>query len=295
MVEDFLYRGIVDALHIRFSYALTTKLVNDAVLMHNCDPVSAHLFGRALTVGVLTCPLLKDDQRATYRWNYAGAVNSIVVDNGADSDVRGFISPTNLSQFAESTDQMFGETCQVTVMRSSKKQIISSGTIQSIFCDPVEDLVHYFSLSDQVESAATVMIGFDANPKEPVVLCHGLLVQALPGCDLELFDRVREHMAEPDARKLLRHEPDFDNYFETVIRSAVEEEDVAGNGIQVWGCPKPEFRCDCSPERMMAAVTALPEEDRRDVLAKQEDLTITCQFCNTSHILPFEEIRKEFG
>lgn len=290
---DSLYRGIIEELDVRFSYALTTDLANAAVLAHNCDPVSAHLLSRGLTASILASPQLTDDERLTINWRYSGALGSILIDVGANGDIRGFINPTNLSDIANSEDDIFGATCTLKVDKSNNNGMLNSGQIQSIFCDPVMDLTHYYCVSEQVESAMTVMVGFDPDPDAPVALAQGFFIQALPGCDLEVFDKLRTNLERGRPRDLLSNPPGHDNWFEAIIM-AVSEGVTDAPREQIVECPTPEFRCNCSPEKMLGAVKTLPPDQRKDVLEKGEDLVVTCHFCNTKHALTVSDLRQAF-
>ena len=48
-MEDLLYRGIIDQLNIRFVLADCQQTVNDIILKHDCDPVSAAIFANAIS------------------------------------------------------------------------------------------------------------------------------------------------------------------------------------------------------------------------------------------------------
>ena len=44
-MNDVCVKGRLDGLEIAFAFADTTEVVNELVLIHDCDPVAAHLFG----------------------------------------------------------------------------------------------------------------------------------------------------------------------------------------------------------------------------------------------------------
>ena len=41
-------------------HAVTTELVNQIVVMHDCDPAAAHLLGRSVTAGAMAAALLPE-------------------------------------------------------------------------------------------------------------------------------------------------------------------------------------------------------------------------------------------
>ena len=93
---DAVYKGRLEGLEIAFTYARTAEAVNEIVVLHDCDPVAAHLLGRAVTAGVMAAALLPKEQRVNICWRYPGLLKTLVVDAGEDGAVRGMCSPTSL-------------------------------------------------------------------------------------------------------------------------------------------------------------------------------------------------------
>ena len=111
-MEDCLHRGVLGDAGVRFAYTATTGLANEAVLAHDCDPVSAHILCRALTAGVLMSPLLVDDERYTLRWQYGGALASAVVDVDSSGQVRGLRPDCDLERFERIRRRLAGAACR---------------------------------------------------------------------------------------------------------------------------------------------------------------------------------------
>lgn len=287
-MKDFLYSGRLEKLNVAVSYGVFTDLCNEVVTRHDCDPVSAHLLGRALGAGCLSASVLKPEERVNVHWAYEGSLKALVVDAGAEGDVRGFITPRHLAQEADSKDQLFGDKAQLRVIRTKNMHVLSSGTSESIFQDPVQDLEHAYGISDQVETAITVMIGFSQDPEKPVALCQGLLLQALPDCDLELFDRLRQGLNQDAARQLLSQSSDSDNYIEDLIHAVMngEKKDL---GLKLMDRPAPYFQCSCKREKMSAVLRVLPYEDRMEIAKKKEDVIVHCEFCNERYTLTLDD------
>lgn len=288
--DDVLYRGTLSNLRIGLSYVVATRVVNEAVVRHNCDPLSAHLLGRALGAGLLLSGVLGPAERYNLRWQYQGCVRTLLVDAGGDGTVRGFISPTDLSDHGGSKQEFFGDGGQISVVRSRGGRVLNSGTVQSILHDVVDDLTFYLSVSDQVETVMTVLIAFNPDPEQPVKLCRGLMLQAMPDTDLHQFERLREELAHPRVRALLARETEPDSLLPSLVNGLVREE-VEEPGLVYEACAAPCFQCTCSREKMDLVVRSLSYADRIDILQKGEALRINCQFCNHQYVMTLDDCR----
>jgi molecular chaperone Hsp33 len=288
-MNDLLYKGRFEGLEIAFTYGVTTHAVNESVVRHNCDPAGAHILGRAMTGALLGAALLPVDRRLNVCWKYKGALRTIVVDAGQDSSIRGFISPPHLSIYGDAHDDLYGEVGELQVIVSeSDGTIANSGTTPISLHDVVDDLAYHYSLSDQIETGMSAMIGFAPDTERPVKLCQGLMIQALPGTDLERFDRIRKRMNEPGFRELLGHESASEQYFEQLAGVLIGDE-PGFDGIQSEACPAPRFECTCSREKMSVVICSLPIPERMEVVKKNEPVGIQCQFCNERYELSIEE------
>ncbi|MEE9368385.1 MAG: Hsp33 family molecular chaperone HslO [Pontiella sp.] len=290
-MNDLLYKGHFKGLDIAFAYAVTMQAVNESIIRHDCDPAAAHILGRAMTGAQLAAATLPEGKRLNACWKYKGALKTVVVDAGQDGTVRSFISPPHLSEFetaADGHDGLYGEIGDLQVVVTNNGTIESSGTTPVSLHDVVNDLAYHYCISDQVETGMSVLIGFQPDPAQPVQLCQGWMIQALPGTDLERFDRIRRHMDDRGFRELLSHDSDSDNYFEEIAKSLLGDEE-GYEGIQVETCPAPKFECTCSKEKMAAVVRSLPIPERMEIVKAKENIGINCQFCNERYELTIDE------
>ncbi|EDM24855.1 Hsp33-like chaperonin [Lentisphaera araneosa HTCC2155] len=290
-MKDFLYRGIIEGLNARFSAVHATSAVQDGLIRHNCDPVSGLLLCRALGTGLLVSPLLQDDHRFTITWQYGGPMGRVIIDVGAESDIRGLINDVNLAQHTPSVAQAYGEQGQISVVRSTPNFIVSSSVTDAQLLELSDDLGFFFSTSEQVETELVVATSFRPDPENPVSLCQGFLLQALPGCDLEKLDRARQRMKSEEFRTLLDQAPEVDNYVEKLIQMLFDE-DESNHEYSLHACPDPKFSCSCSKEKTLSAVNALTIDDLQDYLDKNEDIKVDCHFCSTRYIFGKEEIEE---
>lgn len=290
MISDMLMRGLLDGGAIRFACVHATALANRGVRLHDCGPVGAHIFGRALAAGVLSAPLLGEDERYTFSWQYTGAVGNVVVEVGAAGDVRGFLTRPILHDQVESEEEIYGTDGTITAVRSSPTKLLSTSTVPAGLMDVVEDLAYLYSTSDQVESGMVVMIGFNPDPENPVKVCQGVFLQAMPGCDPQRFERFRRRLQSDECRRVLAQEPVGMDMCQRLARSVHPTDEPDDPNLELVECPTPAYRCRCSRERSRELLRTLGNEDLQAAVDQGETLRLTCQFCRREYAFAGDEI-----
>ncbi len=292
-MTDILYKGRLENYHVAFAYAVTTETVAEAVRRHACDPVAAHVLGRAITGAVLSAFPLGEGERFNVRWAYQGRLRTVVVDSGPDGATRGFVSPPELGE-AEDVEGLYGGAGEVKVVRSRAGKVMGSGTVRAELQDVVSDLVYFQCISDQVETGARVMIGLRPDPQNPLRVCRGVMLHALPGADLERFDRLRRRLDGEKAGDLLGRHPETDSLVDNLIQILAEGEAIPPL-LHYDAAPSPFFRCTCSREKMGAVLRALSIPERMEMVQKKEDIAIHCHFCRERYVLTIEECIKAWN
>ena len=287
-MEDEIYKGRLEGLDIAFVYAKTTELANEIIVKHNCDPAAAHLLGRSVNASVMAASLLSLNQKINISWRYRGALKAIVVDAGHDGSVRGMISPVQLTNLAKDNTSLFGDVGELQVVTSDGGKVLNSGTTPVALHDPVNDFGYHFSISDQIETEIVSYIGFQQNPERPVVVSQGLMIQALPSCDLSNFDIIRRRMEGAPFKKAVQRSDIVDDGFGQVVGVLVEGQDLY-SGLEVKKVATPYFKCTCSQEKMAAVIRSIPIPERMTMVKRNEDVYINCQFCATKYKLTIAE------
>ncbi len=290
-MPDLLYKGHFKNIDIAFTYAVTTETVNASVITHNCDPIAAHILSRSLTAGLLAAALLPEKQRLNACWKYDGTLRTIVVDAGSDGTVRGFVSPSQLDNTATNLEELYGKTGTIQIFTSKKGKILNSGTSETALHDAIKDFAFFYCMSNQIETEMTVMVGFTPDPKHPVKLCQGWMLQALPNTDLELFTKIRNRMNSEEFRNLMTKNSLADGHFEELANSLLHGTGTTAEIKMDWG-PTPNFKCTCTQEKIATIIKTIPIPERIDIVNKNNDLVIKCQFCNTPYTITLDECSK---
>ena len=61
-------------------------------------------------------------------------------------------------------------------------------------------------------------------------------------------------------------------------------------GLKILKETKPEFKCNCSRERVEKALISIGEKDLKEIYEEGKDEEIKCHFCNTKYVFTKEQI-----
>ena len=292
---DYLIRGLIKKLNIRFSFVETSSTVADAIRIHSADPLSALVFGKSLTVAALMSPLLNGEEKYSLKWEYSGLLGSIIADVNADCDVRGIPKETVLMDKVATNEELYGDSGTITLIKAENGKILNSGTAPAGLLEVADDIAFFMATSDQIETEFLISSSFNPDPENPVNIFAGLMIQAMPGCDLKEFDKLRENLQLGNAMSVLNAKDiPVEKKLLTLI-SSILGEDMPLNelkekySVSYDFAPSPSYTCSCSREKMKAAIMLLEKDEIREMFEKNEHPKIVCQFCKTEYTFGPEE------
>jgi len=291
--SDYLIRGVVNPLAMRFTLTETTATVTEAVRLHDTDPVSTIIFGQALTTAILTSPLLDGEERYTFRWEYYGKLRRVIADVSSTAKIRGLIGEPHLMTEAANENEIYGdEDGQLSIIRADHGKILHSGITRAGLLDVVDDAAFFFSTSDQIETEFECEIRLNPNPERPVERAVGIMLQALPGCDLKRFEGIRRELHGDRIRRLLTDIMPSEKKLWKVLEELTGNAYPKNNADLVYGFPvHPGYQCNCSQERLREAMLALGEGQLRKLFETSPNPGIKCEFCNRVYCFT----REDFG
>lgn len=288
MNTDFLIRGSVPRHNWRFVLCDASTACDEAVIIHDTDPLSSLFFSQSLTAAILLAPLLTEDEKYSVRWQYQGPPGSIFVDVNAKSQVRGIPRDRDLSATVTDESQLFGDGGVISLIKSNSVKILNSGSAAAGLLNVVDDLAFFLSTSDQVETEMVAAIKFNPDPEKPVRLAAGFMLQAMPNCDLAELDKVRRLMKSADFAVILSD----DNCAEEAKLRKIFHLLAKDSGISIddgdlsfeFGAA-PSLHCECDDEKMRAILKTMPDDELQAVLDAEGQVTVRCHFCHRSFTL----------
>lgn len=271
-MNDRLIRGFLPVSNIRFAICQAATLCTDAVRRHQADWMAAWLLSEALTASSLLSVNLKQTEKYTLRWMYPGPVGTILTDTNERGEVRGFPHRLRLLGKANTLEEALGGEGRLSAITSVPNKVTHTGITAGIFRNIPRDMAHLLSLSFQIESAMNV--GLVLPPTEPagVDSAIGVLLQPLPGGEMETFEAMREIVDSPDFQGWLEEGP---HALEEVLHRITPR----GEDSRVLGELTPRFSCECSREKVEFVLRMFDPSEIQDMIEQEGRADVNCHFC----------------
>lgn len=273
---------------IRGLAAVTTSLVEEARVRHRTAPTASAALGRTLTAGVLLGSMLKEDETLSLQFLGNGPLRGILVDANARGEVRGFVyhPRTHLPIFRGKLD-VGGAVGKgtLTVIRAQPWAKEPYRSILPLVSGEIgADIAHYLLNSEQIPSA--VSLGVFVQPDETVIAAGGFVVQVMPGVSDDVIAQLEANVA--------RAKPVSQLVREGATPWEILTDVLDGLGLAVVEELLIRFACRCSREKVFGALIALGQAEIRDLLSKEGQATVTCEFCNEQYSISREELESLF-
>jgi molecular chaperone Hsp33 len=287
-MQDKIIRATAKDGMIRIIAGSTTELVDRARDIHGCTPLATATLGRMLTAGALLGTTLKSQKEVlTLRMNGGGDAEGIIVTAYEGGRVKGYIGnpygdlPLN-SKGKLDVGGYIGKNGNLMLIKDLGMKDPYVGQVPIFSGEVAEDLAYYFTVSEQTPSA--VALGVLVDTDYSVKVAGGFIIQMMPGADELLADLLTYRLEEIPSITTLLNEG---KTIEQVIEYIFDDMD-----LKILEEMKPEFKCDCSKEKVEKALISIGEKELKEIFDEGKDEELKCHFCNTSYVFTKEEIGK---
>lgn len=285
-MQDKIIRATAKDGMIRIIAGSTTELVDKARDIHGCTPLATAALGRMLTAGALLGTTLKSQKEVlTLRINGGGDAEGIIVTAYEGGRVKGYIGnpygdmPLN-SKGKLDVGGYIGKNGNLMLIKDLGMKDPYVGQVPIFSGEVAEDLAYYFTVSEQTPSA--VALGVLVDTDYTVKVAGGFIIQMMPGADELLADIITYRLEEIPSITTLLNEG---KTIEQVIEYIFDDMD-----LKILEEMKPEFKCDCSKEKVEKALISIGEKDLKEIYDEGKDEELKCHFCNTSYVFTKEEV-----
>ena len=285
-MKDQLVKSLVLDGRVRVHFVSTTHLVQEARDRFDLYPTACAALGRTLSVGSIMGGMLKsEDEMLTITINGHGPIGSIIVDAYASGNVRGFVSNPHVEDVFAAPGKLnvgavVGVDGTLTVTKDLNMAENFTGTVELQSGEIGDDFAYYFTLSEQTPTAVSVgvLIGTDGN----VQSAGAMILQMLPDAteqDIAFCEHVLNGL-KPMSTLIQEYD---DCGLEQLAKDMFED-------AKVLSCQEVNFYCPCSKERTEKVLLTLPKEDIQQLIERQEECEVTCNFCNERYTFSQEEL-----
>jgi molecular chaperone Hsp33 len=282
---DEIIRAVSKDGFIQIAAVSTKELTERARQIHKTLPVVTAALGRTMAATSMLGNMLKDPKASvTVRINGGGPVGSIIAVSDNEGNVRGYAQNPHVDLPKKENGKLdvggaVGTDGMLTVIRDLNMREPYIGSAQLISGEIAEDFTAYFASSEQTPTACGLGVLVDTD--QSVIAAGGYIVTLLPGAPEELLDALERNIADTGAVTSVLSDGNAEELIRRVLR---------GFSPEILERSPVEYRCYCSRERVIEAISSIHENDIREMEEKGEPLEVTCQFCDAVYVVAPKEI-----
>lgn len=280
-MEDTLTIATAEGVRI---YAITTKnLVQEAADRHHTSHLATAALGRAMSGALMLAATMKDGERILLKLKGDGPMGEVVAEAQGTS-VRGYVGePDVFLPLKNGKLDIGGALGQGTITLTRYLQNGESFTGHAELADGeiATDITNYLYMSEQTPSSVALGVLVDKDGK--VLAAGGYFIQAMPGCDEEVLEKLGNNVAvTPYVTQLLELGYTPEKIIEVLAR---------GPEFDIKESMPVKFSCGCSKDKILNMLAALSQDDI-DYLTEQPDTEVHCQYCNKVYHFSSEELKQ---
>jgi molecular chaperone Hsp33 len=285
-MNDYLVRIMAKDPCVRALACVTTTLVNEACTRHGTYPTASAALGRALTGGLLLGALLEPDQRVALMFEGNGPLKKILVEAESNGEVRGYVKVPHVDLPSRNgkidVSGALGKSGFLTVTKDLRLREPYRGMVQLYTGEIASDIAYYLTKSEQIPSA--VGLGVYVEPDHTVTAAGGFLIQSMPPSDESMIDILIEHIRDmPSITDQLRSGKTPEALLETIF---------AGIPFEILENLSLTYCCSCSRGRIEQALITLGKKEIASIIAKDEIIDVTCEFCRKGYVFTRKELKR---
>lgn len=313
--DDAVLPFSVEALDLRGRVVRLGPAIDVILRRHGYPDPVARLLGEAAALTILLGSSLKFEGRFQLQTKTDGPVGMIVVDFEAPDSVRATArfdaeKVAALGSRAKAAELMGNGHLAMTIDRGSTQSRYQG--VVALEGQSLEEAAHqYFRQSEQIPTRVRLAVAEQIDGQEASWRAGGLLVQFLPTspermrqADLPPGDAPEGHVhldeatapeddAWVEARALIDTVQDHELVDPSVSSERLLYRLFHERGVRVFDAQTVIERCRCSRERVMGMIASFTEAERRDMIADDGQIGITCEFCSRRYVLDPAEVEAE--
>lgn len=260
-------------------------IVNRAIEYHHTEPTATAALGRILTAASLMGTMLKEKEDSiTLRFKGDGPLGSAVAVADYKGNVRGYIMHPEVDLPLKPNGKLdvgggIGHGT-LSVVRDDGTGEAHVGSTPIVTGEIAEDICAYFAQSEQIPTVCSLGVLVDTD--RTCKAAGGILIQLLPFADDETVDKIEKNVPLLSNISAL-----FDA---GMTNEAIIDRAMVGIEYDIFDDFTAEYRCTCSCERILGAISCFSEKDLDDAFGNLDKIEVCCHFCDNKYYFTRNEI-----
>ena len=261
-------------------------IVERARAIHGLSPTATAALGRSLCATSMLGDMLKEENASlTVRINGGGPVGTLMTVSDSSGNVRGYAQEPHADLPTRADGKLdvgglVGTEGMITVSRDFGYGEPYVGSTALISGEIAEDYTAYYCESEQTQAACGLGVLVDTD--KTVKAAGGFLVQLLPGATDEVIDALEANIAVM---------PAVSDILDWQGAEALVKYVLMGLEPEILERHSVEYRCYCSRERVLRAISSVGVQALEEIAADAEPTRVSCQFCDAEYVFAPEEMK----
>lgn len=266
----------------------STDIVARAEQIHQTSAVVTAALGRMLTAASMMGIMLKGrDDSVTLKVSADGPAGTITTVADSEGFVRGYAEHPVVEISLKPNGKLdvsgaVGTNGMLYVLRDTGGKEPYIGCTPLVSGEIAEDVTSYYALSEQTPTVCA--LGVLVNPDLTVRKAGGLLLQLLPFCPDAVIDQVEANVANLSSMTAML---DSGMSVEEIVAKALD-----GMEFDVLDTYEPDYRCNCSREKIERAFLTMKPENVRSLPDENGMTEVTCSFCDKVYHFTREDLER---
>ena len=264
-----------------------SDIVFKAQKIHGLSRSATAALGRLLCATSMMGAMLKQkDASINLRVSGDGELGPVIAVADSKGNVRGYVGNANCpteyyNNGKINVSKAVGKNGVLNVMRDYGSGDPYIGQVELVSGEIAEDITNYFATSEQVPSS--VGLGVLMNKDNTVREAGGFIIQLMPNATDEFIDKLEKRIKEI---KSVTNMLDEGMTPEDILEHILGDMD-----LQILDTVPTEFYCNCSKERVSAAVISVGKEELQKMIDEGEPIEVNCHFCNSHYKFSVDELK----
>ena len=266
----------------------STNIVEEARKIHDLSPTVTAALGRLLTMTSMMGADLKEiEDSITVQIKGDGLAGTLTAVTDSNGNVKGYVTnplvELPLNEVGKlDVSKAVGKNGMMYIIKDIGLKDPYVGMTPIISGEIAEDFTNYFAKSEQTPTVVGLGVLVDKNG---VKKAGGYQISLMPDAKEEDIENIEAAIKKADTiSKMLNDEISLEQIAKIV---------TGDNDIKIIDDTiKPEYKCDCSREKIEKGLIAIGEKELQDIINTDGKAETVCQFCNKKYQFNKEELEK---